>query len=89
MIPRQARKGHDKRKVFRKQDNLFTVCLRGQKNGKPYKENRVVTCIDRVLSAYDDYDEFMELAKLDTLEYVVSNTTEAGIVFVDTDKFTD
>lgn len=89
VIPRKARKGHDKRAVFRKQDNLFTVCLRGKKNGKPYKENRVVTCIDRVLSAYDDYDAFMELAKLDTLEYVVSNTTEAGIVFVDTDKFTD
>lgn len=74
---------------FVKQDNLFTVALRGQKNGQPYKENRVVKCIDRVIGANEDYEEFMGLAHVDTLEYVVSNTTEAGIAFDDADKFED
>ncbi|MBU2700748.1 tagaturonate reductase [Sporomusaceae bacterium BoRhaA] len=74
---------------FAKQDNIYTVCLRGQKDGKPYKENRVVTCVEKVLGAYEDYEEFMALAHLDTLEFIVSNTTEAGIVFESGDKLED
>ena len=66
---------------FAKQNNIYTVVLRGQKDGKPYKENRIVSCIDRVIESYSQYDEFMKLAELDTLEFVVSNTTEAGIVY--------
>ena len=42
---------------FDKQNNIYTVVLRGQKDGKPYKENRVVTCIDRVIESYDNYDD--------------------------------
>ena len=76
-------------KSFKKQKNIYTVCLRGQKEGKPFKENRVVTCVDRVLGACEDYDACMELAHLDTLEFVVSNTTEAGIVFETGDKLED
>lgn len=74
---------------FARQNNIYTVCLRGQKEGKAYKENRVVTCVEKVLGAYEDYDEFMALAHLDTLEFVVSNTTEAGIVFENGDKLED
>ena len=74
---------------FAKQNNIYTVCLRGQKDGKPYKENRVVTCVEQVLGAYEDYEAFMKLAELDTLEFVVSNTTEAGIVYEDGDKLAD
>ena len=80
-------KKHNER--FDKQKNLYTVLLRGQKDGKAYKENRVITCINEVIGAYCDYDRFMELAACETLEYVVSNTTEAGIVFSDADKFDD
>ena len=74
---------------FAKQNNIYTVCLRGQKDGKPYKENRVVTCVEQVLGAYEDYEAFMKLAELETLEFVVSNTTEAGIVYEDGDKLAD
>ncbi len=74
---------------FAKQDNIYTVCLRGQKDGKAYKENRVVTCVEKVLGAYEDYKEFMGMAHLDTLQFVVSNTTEAGIVFETGDKLED
>lgn len=74
---------------FEKQDNLYTVLLRGQRDGKPYKENRVVTCIDRVVNSVHDYDAYMDCAKIDTLEFVVSNTTEAGIVYEDGDKLDD
>ena len=44
---------------FSKQDDIYTVCLRGQQDGKVYKENRVVTSVKTVISACDEYDAFM------------------------------
>ena len=74
---------------FAKQDDVYTVCLRGQQDGKVYKENRVITSVQTVLSARDEYDAFMALAHEDSLEFVVSNTTEAGITFDEKEAFTD
>jgi tagaturonate reductase len=71
---------------FRAQDNVYTVSLRGRKNGADYVENRVVTCVQKAVDSYADYDEFMALARLDTLQFVVSNTTEAGIVYDESDR---
>ena len=65
---------------FKKQNNLYTTVLRGKENGKTVYTSRVIRCISRVLDAAEDYDEYMSLAELDSLEFIVSNTTEAGIV---------
>ena len=72
---------------FRNQDNIYTVVLRGRVEGEPYVEKRVVTSVQKVIDAYGEYGAFLDLAKLDTLQFVVSNTTEAGIVFDETDRF--
>lgn len=74
---------------FSKQNNVYTVCLRGQKDGQVYQEDRVITSVATVLSARDEYADFMNLAHADSLEFVVSNTTEAGITCNVNDKFTD
>ncbi len=73
---------------FHCQDNLYTVSLRGIKDGSIYEENRVITCLQKALAAYEQYDEFIALARLPELEFVVSNTTEAGIVYDETDVLT-
>lgn len=67
--------------IFLKQDCQYTVSLREEKNGEPYIENRIITCIDSITDPYADYSSFTELAKLENLECLVSNTTEAGIVY--------
>lgn len=72
---------------FHSQDNIYTISLRGKKNGKTYVENRVVTCVQKALDSYTEYAEYSKLAKLDTLQFVVSNTTEAGIVYDESDRF--
>ncbi len=74
---------------FAKQNNIYTVCLRGQQDGQVYKENRVITSIDSVISARDEYDAFMALAHEDALEFVISNTTDAGIAYNEADQFSD
>ena len=48
-----------------------------------------IDVISRCVKPYDDFDAYMELAKNPDFRFVVSNTTESGIVFVDTDKFSD
>jgi len=74
---------------FHAQDNMYTVALRGIKNGKVCEEDRIITCVQKTLGSTEDYDAFMQLAELDTLEFVISNTTEAGIIYEDTDKLED
>lgn len=66
--------------MFNKQDNLYTVVLRGKENGQTVNDSRIVTSVSKVMDCKDDYEDYMGLAKLETLRFVVSNTTEAGIV---------
>ena len=72
---------------FHAQDCQYTVSLRGLVNGKPQVSNRQITCIADAVHAYEEYEKYMALAEIDTLRFVISNTTEAGIVFDDTDQF--
>lgn len=72
---------------FYKQDYLYTVSLRGYMNGEECTEQRIVTSLADAVDTYSEYNKYAELAKLDTLRFVVSNTTEAGIVFDETDQF--
>ena len=72
---------------FVRQKNLYTVSLRGQKDGAAYVENRVITCIQNTVDPYQEYRKFLNLAQIDSLQFIVSNTTEAGIVLDHTDRF--
>jgi len=71
------------------QDGLYTVVLRGLENNVPVIRQRVITSVSRVLNLYRDFNAYMETMKNPHLRYIVSNTTEAGIVFLETDKLAD
>ncbi len=73
--------------AFKEQNNLYTVVLRGKQNGEVINKSRVITSVSKALDCKDDYEEYMALARLDTLRFVVSNTTEAGIVLDESDGF--
>jgi len=72
---------------FHKQDCQYTVSLRGIVDGEPKVLNRQVTSVADIVDTYGEYEKYMGLAGLDTLRFVVSNTTEAGIVYDPEDKF--
>lgn len=72
---------------FRQQDCQYTVSLRGMVNGVPAVLNRQITCVRDIVNCTEEYEQYMALAELDTLRFVVSNTTEAGIVFDASDRF--
>ena len=72
---------------FKAQDCQYTLQLRGNVNGEEYVETRLITCLDKAVTVYNDYDEYIALAREEELRFFVSNTTEAGIVFNENDKF--
>lgn len=71
------------------QDYTYTHILKGMKDGVAVKEHYKNESIVTGLNPYDDFDAFLGLAKIDTANIIVSNTTEAGITFDETDKMDD
>ncbi|WP_181148941.1 hypothetical protein [Arthrobacter sp. MYb222] len=67
------------------QDGLFHVYLEGIKDRQPVKEVELVTSVQSVLSAHEQFEEYDRLILSPQLRIVVSNTTEAGIEFVSGD----
>lgn len=73
--------------AFKEQDHRYTVLLRGLVDGQPLEQSRIITSVREAVDAYADYDAYAAYAKCETLRFVVSNTTEAGIVLDTSDKF--
>ncbi len=71
---------------FARQDCLYTVILRGQENGAVVNTSRVITSVDRAVDGADTWDNLAELAACPTVRFIVSNTTEAGIVLDEADR---
>ena len=63
---------------FHDQECQYTVQLRGIVDGEPKRINRIVTSVADAVDAYGEYQKYADYAKLDSLRYIVSNTTEAG-----------
>ena len=65
------------------QEGLYTLYLRGSNNGSRVDDMRVISSVSRCLNPYEEegFGKMMEVAVSDDLEIIVSNTTEAGIVY--------
>lgn len=72
--------------AFKEQDYRYTVMLRGLVDGEAVEQTRIITSVSDAVDAYADYDRYAAYAKCDTLRFVVSNTTEAGIVLDESDR---
>jgi tagaturonate reductase len=70
---------------FDKQDSLYTVYSKGIENGKEVNEQVICSAISRVLSATNDWDAILKVARNPHLQVVISNTTEVGIKLVKED----
>lgn len=71
--------------AFGRQDNLFTVAVRGVNDGQPVEENVVCASLSRVLSAKSQWADVLQFAASPDLQVVISNTTEVGIQLVNED----
>ncbi len=69
--------------LINEQEGLYTLYLRGMENGQKVDRKRVISSVSRCLNPYEaeGFAAMMEVAVSDDLEFIVSNTTEAGIVY--------
>ncbi len=73
-------------KMLNEQNGLYTLFLRGVKGGKEIQDKELISNIVKGINPYTNYNDYLNLAKEKDLEFVISNTTEAGIAYVETDK---
>lgn len=71
------------------QDGLYTQILRGMQKGQIVDRREIIPVISRGLNAYTEWEEVLKCAENPEIEYIVSNTTEAGISYNAKDKLTD
>lgn len=71
------------------QDGLYTQILRGTQNGEIVDRREIIPVISRGLNAYTEWDTVLKCAENPDIEYIVSNTTEAGISYNAKDKLFD
>ncbi len=69
--------------MINEQQGLYTLYLRGSEKGQKVDLKRVISSCSRAINPYAEkgWDAVLDLAKSPDLEIIVSNTTEAGIVY--------
>lgn len=67
---------------FTRQDNLYSHCILGTKNGENVSEYVINASISRVLAASSQWEDILECAANPDMQIVISNTTEVGIKLV-------
>ncbi|HEU5289082.1 MAG TPA: tagaturonate reductase [Cyclobacteriaceae bacterium] len=71
--------------ALNEQQGLYHVVVNGLKNNKRFNETRLVTCVIGAMSPDKNITAFLKLAENPDLEFIISNTTEAGIIVNDKD----
>ena len=67
------------------QEGLYHVLLQGLSNGSEVNETRLITCVRGVINPYSDWAAYLRASENPDLQFIVSNTTEAGISFNEAD----
>ena len=63
------------------QDCKYTHVIRGSEG----VETSLINVISRCVKPYEDFASYLALAEIPTMRFIISNTTESGIVFVGSD----
>jgi len=67
--------------ILKNQDYLYTLLVEGFENGNASQKYTQIASISRTLSATSDWEEVLRCAENPEIEIIISNTTEAGIVY--------
>lgn len=71
------------------QDGLYHLTLKGIDRGEPVCATQLIDVINRGLNPYTQFDEYLKTAENPDIRFIISNTTEAGIVFDPENRFED
>ncbi|MGJ9384654.1 tagaturonate reductase [Salipaludibacillus sp. CF4.18] len=66
---------------LKEQDALYTVILKGRKDGEIVNQSEIISSVSRILNAKNEWNNILEIAASSELSFIFSNTTEAGITY--------
>ena len=75
--------------MLMKQNCEYNLYLRGIEDGKTVNERTHIEVISRCVNPYEDFDSYIKLAENPDFRFIISNTTEAGIEYIGTEKKDD
>ena len=67
------------------QDGLYHHLRQGIENGKTVDEIKKIRCVSHAINPFKNPEAYYKLAEVPTIQLIVSNTTEAGIEFKESD----
>lgn len=67
--------------VINAQDGMYTLVERGYENGGAVCRETPIDCLNGCIDPYKDYEAFLATAREEEIRVVVSNTTEFGICY--------
>ena len=68
-------------KTLNNQDMLYTVIQRGFRGEEEIFETDILSVFSKVFNYNVEWDTFMNIAEMESLDVVISNTTEAGLAY--------
>ena len=69
--------------IINHQNGLYHVFIKGLVNNEVVEDIRLIKSVNKCINPYIDYADYEQLATQESIEYIISNTTEAGIEYVD------
>jgi len=74
---------------LKNQNGRYHVFQEGVIHGKQLRSRHLVDCIDKLINPYVEFQSFLKLAENESLTFIFSNTTEAGIEYDINDNLND
>ena len=68
-------------KELEKQDGLYSLLLEGIEDGELKRSLQTIDVLNQFINPYSEYADYLALAEKPDIKLVISNTTEAGIVY--------
>lgn len=75
--------------IINSQSGKYNLYLRGIDNNKEVCRRSEIKSVSRGINPYNSFNEFLALAQNPDFRFIISNTTEAGIVFDENCNFND
>ncbi len=71
--------GARKLEQLREQEGIYGLLTRGLQDGRKIEEALWIPVFSEMIDPYSEWEHFLSVAELDSLDIIVSNTTEAGL----------
>lgn len=75
--------------LLNNQKGFYSVIQNGIRDNVLIRETTLVEAVINGIDPYKDFDEYLETSRNMDYKFIVSNTTEAGIVFKESDRYHD